>query len=119
MNKKSIITCTVFMIFHITLSQGLECYQHNYCLGNCPELSNSTVECAKDESRCWKITSPLGTMRGCGKHRCEVQINVGIFDTANVCCFDNLCNSSVQIKLTTASIFLTSLITFIYTWCFK
>ncbi|CAF1206635.1 unnamed protein product [Rotaria sp. Silwood1] len=105
-------------IFHL-IFKGLQCYKHDYCLNKCPELSESIVECKKEETHCWKMTSPLGTLRGCGNHRCEVQINLGVLNTANVCCSGDLCNSSIQIKLSTISIVFMSFIAFIYTWCFQ
>ncbi|CAF3679024.1 unnamed protein product [Rotaria sp. Silwood1] len=51
-------------IFHL-IFKGLQCYKHDYCLNKCPELSESIVECKKEETHCWKMTSPLGTLRGC------------------------------------------------------
>lgn len=81
------------------------------------------------------MSTPLGTKRGCGKYirnnnstfdyirflgddRCEVQFNVGTINTANLCCTDNLCNSSIQVKLSTISIILTIVFAFMYTQSF-
>ncbi|CAF4757350.1 unnamed protein product, partial [Rotaria socialis] len=96
------------------LSQGLECYQHDFCHGSCPELSKSVVQCKKEDDECWKMSSPLGTKRGCGARRCGLQLNIGILNSAHVCCKENRCNSSIQIKITKTSIIITSLIAFIY-----
>ncbi|CAF3972225.1 unnamed protein product [Rotaria magnacalcarata] len=105
--------------FESYFEQGLECYQHDYCFNKCEELLNTTVQCKEENSRCWKLTTPLGTKRGCGDHRCRIQASIGLINTANVCCSNNLCNSSIQIKLTTIAIVFTSLITFMYARCFK
>ncbi|CAF1623950.1 unnamed protein product, partial [Didymodactylos carnosus] len=42
-----------------------------------------------------KLAIPLrGVKRGCGENRCNVQIDTGVFQTANLCCDSNLCNSA-------------------------
>ncbi|CAF4144067.1 unnamed protein product [Rotaria sordida] len=93
--------------------KDLKCYKHGYCLTKCSELSKSIIQCTKEESRCWKMISPLGN------YQCELQVNVGVINTANVCCSGNLCNSSIKIKLITISIAFSNLIAFIYPWCFE
>ncbi|CAF1051128.1 unnamed protein product [Rotaria sordida] len=114
MNQTIIIVILIVIILCIEFGQGLRCYQHDYCLGRCPTLISSTVQCKPGLDKCWKFTSPLGTMRGCGDHRCKIQLDTGIFDTASVCCSSDLCNSSIQMKITTIFIILSSLIAFIY-----
>ncbi len=32
---------------------GLSCYQHDYCLGGCPALASSIVQCESSQSKCW------------------------------------------------------------------
>ncbi|CAM4928341.1 unnamed protein product [Rotaria socialis] len=114
MNRTCISIGMLLVIFYIACTHGLECYQHDYCLNTCEELSNTIVQCTQENSRCWKFTTPLGTKRGCGDYRCRIQASIGLINTANVCCSSNLCNSSIRIKLTTIAIVFTSLITFMY-----
>ncbi|CAF3864923.1 unnamed protein product [Rotaria sordida] len=90
MNQTIIIVILIVIILCIEFGQGLRCYQHDYCLGRCPTLISSTVQCKPGLDKCWKFTSPLGTMRGCGDHRCKIQLDTGIFDTASVCCSSDL-----------------------------
>ncbi|CAF4840467.1 unnamed protein product [Rotaria sp. Silwood1] len=89
------IQTMIIVIFFITilcieLGQGLRCYQHGYCLNQCPTLSSSIVQCKSNFNKCWKLTSLAGTKRGCGDDRCNVQINLDSFNTANVCCSNDL-----------------------------
>jgi len=117
MNNKMIIAILLVGILCVELGQGLACYQHDYCLGGCPTLASSIVQCESSQSKCWKLSSPLGTKRGCGDNRCMIQLDTGFMGTASVCCSGNLCNSAIQMKTTTMAVIFVSLMAFVYTWC--
>ncbi|CAF0983592.1 unnamed protein product [Adineta ricciae] len=116
MNAKFIIAVLLVAVLCVDFGQSLQCYQHDYCLGGCPTLSSSIVQCASSDSKCWKLSSPLGTKRGCGDTRCMVQLDTGVMGTASVCCSGNLCNSAVEMKTTAMASMLGSIIVFIYKW---
>ncbi|CAF2704958.1 unnamed protein product [Rotaria sp. Silwood2] len=116
MNRTMIIAILFFTILCIELGQGLLCYQHEYCLGRCPTLASNIVQCQPGQNKCWKFTSPLGTKRGCGDDRCNIQIDTGSLGTANVCCSNDVCNSAIQMKTTTIFIIFSNFIAFIYAW---
>jgi len=117
MNKSPIITFLLATILCVDVGHGLSCYQHDYCLGGFPTLSSSIVQCESNQSQCWKLSSPLGTKRGCSDNRCRIQLDTGIFGTGSVCCSTDLCNSSIQMKTTTIGVIFVSLVAFIYSWC--
>ncbi|UJR15258.1 hypothetical protein I4U23_002213 [Adineta vaga] len=116
MNTKLIVGVLLVALLCVDFGQCLQCYQHDYCLGGCPTLSSSIVECASSQSKCWKLSSPIGTKRGCGDNRCMLQVDTSIMGTASVCCSNNLCNSAIQIKTTTMAIIFGSFIVFFYKW---
>jgi hypothetical protein len=53
MNNKMILAIVLVSILSIELNDGLSCYQHDYCLGGCPTLATSIVQCASSQSKCW------------------------------------------------------------------
>ncbi len=46
------------IIFNL-IFEGLQCYRHDLCNGNCPELEKTVVNCAKEESKCWVNISKI------------------------------------------------------------
>jgi hypothetical protein len=57
------------------LFKALECYSHDVCSANCPQLSNTVKTCTGDDNKCFKAAFPGGVKRGCGKERCNVQVS--------------------------------------------
>lgn len=99
------ITTILFMILCIQFSQGLQCYQHEICVGtNCNKPSMKNVTCKSDEDRCWKLQTPVGVQRGCSKGNCDAEIDFSAMNLANKCCSTDLCNTSNQIAISAVSI---------------
>ncbi len=54
---------------------ALQCYTHDPCSTNCPQLSNTIRTCDGTNDRCYKAAFPGGVSRGCATDRCNVQVN--------------------------------------------
>jgi len=102
---KSIIIIAIVLFGCIAFNEALECYSHELCSANCPQLVNSVKKCGSDENKCYKAAVPGGVSRGCAKDRCNVQVNLNSV-MASVCCESNLCNSAITSKITISTIFM-------------
>lgn len=58
---------------------ALQCYSHDACSTNCPQLSSSIKTCTSDDNKCYKAAFPGGVSRGCAKERCNVQVSSFIY----------------------------------------
>lgn len=63
------------MIITINIFLALQCYSHDPCIVNCPQLSDSIKTCNGDDNKCYKGAFPGGTARGCARERCNVQVS--------------------------------------------
>jgi hypothetical protein len=54
---------------------ALDCYSHDVCSTNCPQLSTTVKKCTGNDNRCYKAAFPGGVSRGCARDRCDVQVN--------------------------------------------
>ncbi|CAF3262018.1 unnamed protein product [Rotaria socialis] len=102
---KSIIITAIVFLHCATFNEALQCYSHDTCTTNCPQLSDAVRTCANDDNRCYKLAFPGGVSRGCVRDRCSAQIN-GHFMMANICCEKDLCNSATTPKMTLSGLFI-------------
>ncbi|CAF2704938.1 unnamed protein product [Rotaria sp. Silwood2] len=100
---KLIIVIVTILLGCITFNEALQCYSHDICSANCPQLTNTIKTCNNDENKCYKAAFPGGVSRGCAKERCNVQVNANSI-MANVCCETDLCNSAIIPKMTIAGL---------------
>jgi hypothetical protein len=61
-------------IIKINIFLALQCYSHEICSTNCPQLSGTIKTCTGDDNKCYKGAFPGGVARGCAKERCNVQV---------------------------------------------
>jgi hypothetical protein len=54
---------------------ALQCFSHEPCSTNCPQLANTIKTCESGYDKCYKAAFPGGVSRGCGRDRCNVQVN--------------------------------------------
>ncbi|CAF1111233.1 unnamed protein product [Rotaria sordida] len=102
---KLIIIIVILLLGCVALNEALQCYSHDLCSINCPQLSYTIKSCTDNDNRCYTATFLGGIARGCAKERCNVQINANSV-TANVCCETDLCNSATTSKLTLSILFM-------------
>ncbi|CAF3108039.1 unnamed protein product [Rotaria sp. Silwood2] len=102
---KAIIIVVILLLNYVTLIETLQCYSHDVCSINCPQLSNTIRSCTGGDNKCYKAAFSGGISRGCAKERCSVQIN-GNSVLANVCCEKDLCNSAITSKITCKILFM-------------
>ncbi len=55
---------------------ALQCYSHDPCSSNCPQLANTITTCESGLNKCYKTAFPGGVSRGCARDRCNVQVNL-------------------------------------------
>jgi hypothetical protein len=89
---KSIIIIAIVLLGCVAINQGrffllffrlycffnfsaLDCYSHNVCSANCPQLKDTVKTCTGGEDKCYKAAFPGGVSRGCAKDRCNVQVH--------------------------------------------
>ncbi|UJR15257.1 hypothetical protein I4U23_002212 [Adineta vaga] len=102
---KSVIIIAIVLLGCVAYNEALQCYSHDVCAANCPQLANTIKTCASDETKCYKLAAVAGVSRGCGKDRCNFQADVAS-NLANVCCEGNLCNSAITSKIALSTIFM-------------
>ncbi|CAF2101417.1 unnamed protein product [Rotaria magnacalcarata] len=104
-NMKSIIIAAIVFLHCATFNEALQCYSHDTCTTNCPQLSDTVRTCTNDENRCYKLAFSGGVSRGCVRDRCSAQVNEN-FMMANICCERDLCNSATTPKMTLGGLFI-------------
>jgi hypothetical protein len=79
----------VFFFDKKYFSLALQCYSHDTCSINCPQLSSSIKTCNSDENRCYKAAFPGGVTRGCAKDRCNIQVSplIHLYQTKTIFIF--------------------------------
>ncbi|CAF1051145.1 unnamed protein product [Rotaria sordida] len=102
---KLVIIIAIVLLGCITFNEALQCYSHDTCSANCPQLSETVKTCGGDENKCYKAALPVGVSRGCARERCNVQVNANSV-MANVCCEKDLCNSARTSKMTIGGFFM-------------
>ncbi|CAF1263603.1 unnamed protein product [Adineta steineri] len=102
---KSIIIVAFILLGCVAFNEALQCYSHDACTANCPQLKDTIKTCGGDDNKCYKGTLLGGVTRGCAKERCTVQVD-GNAVASSICCEKDLCNSAITSKLTFSTFFI-------------